>query len=61
MKVWNEEWKSTKNFQANKNIFPELNPKQSEFLLLLRVELAWANNLDNNGTQHVELSQTCYV
>ena len=35
MKVWNEEWKSTKIFRQTKIFFPELNPKQSEFLLLL--------------------------
>ena len=35
MKVWNEEWKSTVTCRQTKIFFPELDTKQSEFLLLL--------------------------
>ena len=35
MKVWNEEWKSIESCRQTKIFFPELDTKQSEFLLLL--------------------------
>ena len=35
MKVWNEEWKSTVTCRQTKIFFPELDTKQSEYLLLL--------------------------
>ena len=35
MKLWNTEWKAIKECRQTKIFFPELNPKQSEFLILL--------------------------